>query len=142
LPISAYELYENGKFYEIYDDFLDLSNFKDDLEISQFFMQNEDYWLAILFSANFFVTNLKLIAKVLGFPTRHTNYAAEINHVNNLLHTVNESLGVNKTDLSIWLKLIENTKKQDNNIFQKNDIMQMLQKINSFSSGIKNRLWK
>ncbi len=142
LPASAYEFYEDGKFHDIYDYFLDLSDFKNDLEISKFFIQIENYWLAVLFMANFFVTYLKSIATLLSIPTTQKNHARDIKYINNLLQTRNKNLGVNKNDLSYWLKLIAKAKKENNNLFRKDDILEMLEKINIFSNKAKNKLYK
>jgi len=141
LPLSIYEFYEIGGFNEI-NFFADLSDFKDDLEIAKYFMENKNYRLSILFMANFFVNTLKSIGMLLNIAVPQKNAPEDIENINQSILLIDKYLGIPTEDLSFWLELIKKVKNEESTLFEQNNLISMFEQIQVFSNKIKRILLK
>lgn len=140
LPLSTHELFEIGKFNDMYYFFSELSDFKNDLYTSKYFIEEKNYCMSILFMGNFIINKLKAIAMLLNIPIPQKNTPEDIRTINQSILIMNENLGIPKNTLSSWLALIEKTKSEKNALFKKNDLTSMLEKIQIFSNNTKKLL--
>jgi hypothetical protein len=139
LPVSAYELFEIGKFHDMYHFFPDLNDFKNDLETSKYFLDGKNYCISILFMANYIVNKLKAIAMLLNIPTLQKNTQENINTINQSILIIDENLGIPIKTLYSCLNLIEKTK-DEKFLFEKGTLISMFKEIEVFSNKTKKLL--
>lgn len=139
VPLRAYDLYEAGRFNEIYNFFLNINDFKNDLEVAQYCIVNKDYCLSVLFMANFLLNILKTIAMLINIQFKHQNTTENITDLNQSIILVDETCGVRQSDLSKWLTQIAKAKDENNDIFHVNDLELMHSQIQHYTKNIKRR---
>lgn len=140
LENRMYEFYEARKFNEIGNLFSNLEELNNNLKSIKYFIDNSNNWMAVLLMANYFATGLKAVAFFLKLPVPLTNRQEDIEYVNQLVLSKKESLGIKKDDLSNLLALISKARSEQNDLFQKNELMYMYNQIQTFSEKIKFKL--
>jgi ribosomal protein L16 Arg81 hydroxylase len=139
LPLSVYDLLRIGRLNDMYTFFSELNIFKNDLETANNFIDNENYCLAILFMANFFLNKLKSISNLLNISHSQKNILDDIQNINQSILLIDKNLGISKKTLFAWLDLIEKTK-DEKFLFEKGTLISMYEKLQSFSNKIEEKL--
>lgn len=140
LPLKAFEFYESGRFNEVYNFFSNSNDFKNELEIAHYYINNKYYFLSVLFMINFLVNILKSIAILLNIQVKHENKPENVNDLNQSILHIDERLGIKQADLSRWLDLAFQAKAENNDIFELKDLELMYSKIQDFAKMLKNRI--
>ncbi len=140
LPISAFNLFEAGDLFILYDFFPELQAFENDIQVAEYLVEKGNYWLAVLFATNHVATIMKSTAKLLNLSTTRGNDGESIENLNKEIELMNKDLPVDEKELRIILKNLNISSNENDSLLKKMDVVGMIYYIQSYSSRITNLL--
>lgn len=140
LAYNAYNIFEKNMFADIKRHILDLEDFNNDLHIAKYLIDNGYYWVSVLFMAHFYKEQQIATATILGVPNLDSSWVDAMMDYHHSLFLLTQDILIKKSVLKQLIDLVKTAKLERDELFKKENLIDMYEKINSYSIHLKSKL--